>query len=68
MANINRPNGFRPVRHLNGSMYNGQGNLYYIPSSDANAYAVGDLVTLVGTTNSTVSNIYGVNRQQPSGI
>jgi len=63
MANINRPNGFRPVRHLNGSMYNGQGNLYYIPSTDANAYAVGDLVTLVGTTNSTVSNVYGVNQQ-----
>jgi hypothetical protein len=44
-------------------MYNGQSNLYYIPSTDANAYAVGDLVTFVGTTNSTVSNIYGVNQQ-----
>jgi hypothetical protein len=63
MANINRPNGFRPIRHLNGSMYNGQANLYYIPSTDSNAYAVGDLVAFVGTTNSTVSNIYGVNQQ-----
>lgn len=29
MANVNRPNGFRPVKHLNGSPYNGQFNLYF---------------------------------------
>lgn len=65
MANVNRPNGFRPVRHLNGSMFNGQVNLYYIPSTDANAYAVGDLVTFVGTTSSTVSNLWP---NQPIGV
>lgn len=58
MANVNRPNGFRPVRHLNGSMYNGQSNLYFIPSTDSNTYAVGDLVVFVGTTSSTVSQIW----------
>ena len=63
MANINRPQGFKPIRHLNGSQFNGQTELFYIPSTDSNAYAVGDLVTFVGTTNSTVSNIYGTNQQ-----
>jgi len=58
MANVNRPQGFKPVRHLNGSKFNGQSNLYYIPSTDSNAYAVGDLVTFVGTTSSTVSQIW----------
>jgi len=65
MANVNRPAGFRPVRHMNGSMYNGQSNLYYIPSTDANTYAVGDLVAYVGTTSSTVSPIWS---NYPVGI
>jgi hypothetical protein len=65
MANINRPNGFRPARHLNGSAFTGASNLYYIPSTDANAYAVGDLVSLVGTTSSTVSNLWP---NQPVGV
>ena len=60
MANVNRPQGFKPIRHLNGSMYNGQMNLYFIPPSDANAYAVGDMVTIVGTTNSTDLYALGV--------
>ncbi len=60
MANVNRPNGFKPVRHMNGSQYNGQSNLYFIPSTDANAYAVGDLVAFVGTTNSTDPYAVGV--------
>ena len=60
MANINRPFGFKPVRHIDGSKYNGQSQLYFIPSTDANAYAVGDLVTFVGTTNSTDNYALGV--------
>ena len=60
MANINRPFGFKPVRHIDGSKYNGQSQLYFIPSTDATAYAVGDLVTFVGTTNSTDSYALGV--------
>jgi hypothetical protein len=66
MANINRPLGFRPVRHLNGSAWNGQVNLYYIPSTDANAYAVGDFVTYVGTTvNSDTGNTSGAIAYAP---
>lgn len=36
--------GFRPVRHLNGSKYNGQVNRYMISASDTAATNVGDFV------------------------
>ena len=32
MANVDRPNGFKPVRHLNGMPWNGQTNKYYVAS------------------------------------
>jgi hypothetical protein len=38
--------GFRPVKHLNGSLYNGQINRYMISASDAQATNVGDFVQL----------------------
>ena len=38
--------GFRPVKHLNGSPYNGQVNRYMISASDSQATNVGDLVQL----------------------
>lgn len=40
--------GFRPVKHLNGSAWNGQVNRYMISASDASATNVGDLVQLSG--------------------
>lgn len=51
MANVSRVNGFRPVKHLNGSPYNGQANWYYIPSTDSTAVFVGDLVKLAGSAS-----------------
>ena len=44
MANINRPSGLNPYRYLSGNAWNGQINVYYIPSTDTNAYAIGDPV------------------------
>lgn len=44
MANINAPKGLQPVKSINGASWNDQGNLYYIPSTDTNAYYVGDVV------------------------
>lgn len=44
MANVNRPNGFSPVSTITGAQYNGQARLYYIPSTDGNAYYIGDVV------------------------
>lgn len=43
MANTSRINGFRPVKHLNGSPYNGQANLYYVASA-ADEILVGDVI------------------------
>lgn len=41
MANVDKPNGFRPVMHLNGSPYNGQFRKYF--SAGDNLF-MGDLV------------------------
>jgi hypothetical protein len=44
MANVLA--GFRPVKHLNGSPYNGQLNRYMVSASETVAINVGDLVVL----------------------
>ncbi len=49
MPNANAPFGLSPVEYLNGAKWNGQVRRYYIPSSDSNAYAIGDPVTLAGS-------------------
>ena len=51
MAMPNAPFGLSPVEYLNGSKWNGQVRRYYIPSNDANAYAIGDPVTLAGSAD-----------------
>jgi hypothetical protein len=50
MANTSRINGFRPVKHLNGSPYNGQANLYYVASA-GDEILVGDVVKLAGSAD-----------------
>lgn len=54
MANVSRVNGFNPVKYLNGAAWNGQANLYFIPSTNGTATFVGDLVKL-DTTGDTVA-------------
>lgn len=51
MANTSRIAGFRPVKHLNGSPFNGQVNIYFIPSTDATAVYVGDVVKKAGSAS-----------------
>lgn len=46
MANTSRINGFKPVKHLNGSPYNGQANIYEVPAGETVPVFVGDLVKL----------------------
>jgi len=46
MANTSRISGFKPVKHLNGSPYNGQANIYEVPAGEAVPVFVGDLVKL----------------------
>lgn len=51
MANSDRPSGLSPVRYLNGAPWNGAGNVYCIPSTDNNAFAIGDPVVLAGSAD-----------------
>lgn len=50
MANTSRINGFRPVKHTNGSPYNGQSNIYYVASA-TDEILVGDVVKLAGSAD-----------------
>lgn len=49
--------GFRPVKHLNGSAWNGQVNRYMISASNASVTNVGDLVVL--DTNPSLEDTAG---------
>jgi hypothetical protein len=49
MANANRPSGLSPVKHLNGSPFNGQANVYQIAAADTHGYAIGDPVVSSGS-------------------
>lgn len=52
MALLNAPFGLRAIRYLNGARWNGGTRTYFIPSSDTNAYAIGDPVkTLTGAAD-----------------
>ena len=51
MPNVSRINGFKPVKHVNGSPYNGQANIYFVPASDGTALFVGDPVKLAADAN-----------------
>lgn len=65
MANVSRVYGLRPVKHMNGSPWNGQLNRYYVPASDATAIFRGDLVTLAAVTDSVGTQ--GVTKAAESG-
>lgn len=56
MANVSRINGFTPVKHLTGAPYNGQFNTYGVPTSDATALGVGDVVKLLASSVSVTTN------------
>jgi len=72
MANISKINGFRPVKHLNGSPYNGQANMYEVPAGEAVPVFVGDLVTLstaAGTMGLPVcAAVVGASAQVAAGV
>lgn len=48
MSSVSRLNGFTPVKHTNGSPYNGQVNTYFTSTGDSSVIMVGDLVKLQG--------------------
>ena len=49
--------GFRPVKHMNGSPYNGQFNRYMISASDSQVTNIGDLVILSDNDDKSSSSI-----------
>lgn len=51
MANANKPQGLVPVGSLAGAPWNAKGQVYCIPSTDGNAFAVGDPVVLAGSAD-----------------
>lgn len=51
MANTSKVRGFIPVKHLNGSPYNGQANIYATSASDGTALFVGDTVKILTDAN-----------------
>lgn len=51
MANTSKIRGFLPMKHVNGSPYSGQSNIYYVPASDGTALFVGDPVKLAADAN-----------------
>lgn len=61
MANTDRPFGLRPVSYLNGSPWNGQVNMYLVPSSDASAIYVGDPVKSGGTAGAAGVVVNGID-------
>jgi hypothetical protein len=53
MANVNNPNGFTPVKHMNGTAYNGEVNEYYKAADLEEAFYVGDCLKLAGDMDET---------------
>lgn len=65
MANTSRIRGFFPVKHMNGSAYTGQGNMYQFAASDGTACFVGDPVILDG--NASAGGIATIKRAAAAG-
>lgn len=61
MANVDRPNGLRPVQHIGGSAWNGKTNMYLLPAADGTATFVGDLVKLGGSAGAAATVVNGID-------
>lgn len=61
MPNVSRPKGFVPLRHLDGSPWNGQHQSFLCPSSDGTAIYIGDAVKLTGSAGAAGVTVAGQN-------
>jgi len=68
MANVSRINGFKPVKHFDGSPFNGQVNRYVTNPGDSTPIFNGDLVTLAAFTDTPGSTPYQGNVGGTQGI
>jgi len=53
MSNLDIPAGFKPVKNLNGSPWNGKPNVYYIPVGNTATLFIGDAVKSGGAADAT---------------
>jgi hypothetical protein len=51
MANVSRPAGLRPVKHINGSAWNGATEVFALLAADSTVVGVGDIVNWGGTAD-----------------
>jgi len=67
MANVNAPFGLRPVKHIDGSTWNQQVQMFYVPSTNGEAFYLGDLVEVEASgdviTGTPGVNLYGTRGQ-----
>lgn len=63
MANVDAPFGLKPVRYASGAPYQGQSNMYCAQGATGQI-AIGDPVTLTGSTNSAVIDGHAVGTLQ----
>lgn len=63
MPNITAPKGFRAIRHLDGSPFNGQLTPFLIPAADATAVGIGDIVTVAGSAGTAGLYVNGMDTE-----
>lgn len=51
MPNANVAFGLKPVRNIDGSSYNGNVDMFFVPASDSTALYIGDPVTFAGSAD-----------------
>lgn len=60
MANVQAPFGLAIARTSNQAAFNSQTTLYYIPSTDGNAYYIGDIVKSTATPGADANGVVSV--------
>lgn len=60
-ANVDRAQGFLPVRHTSGAPWNGQVLPFLVPASDGAAMFIGDVVETLGTSGAAGVFVAGYN-------
>jgi len=63
MANVSRPQGFVPLRHITGSPWNGQVQAFLVDSGDATAMFIGDAVKIAGAAGVAGQIVAGMNTE-----
>jgi hypothetical protein len=62
MANVDRPQGLKPIGYLGGSPWNGAANMYFVDGgTESNIIGVGDLVKLAGSAGAAGEVVNGID-------